>query len=134
MPNTPRPSGANAVRREDNQNRKAAQEQGSEYQHVNSGRKAAGHGGGSLDSDKPTPDEHREPDYATSGHAQGQVPLRSREIEAEEELESRNGPYTREGRPASADTDGSHSSSQGGSTSDDRTGGNKSDKSGTSKP
>lgn len=133
MPNTPKPSESGPARKEDNRGRKAPQEQGSDYQNVHSGRKAAGHGGGSLDSDKPT-DQHREPGYATSGDAQGQVPLRSREIEAEEDLESRNGPYTREGQPAGADTEGNRSSNQGGAQDDAGTDKSDDPKSRTSKP
>lgn len=71
-----------------------------DYRDHNSGRRAAGHGGGDMDRPDAFPDAHREAGYDYSGGGHGHEPGRSLAQEADEDLESRDGPYTRAGRPA----------------------------------
>lgn len=76
----------------------------SKYQNANSGRRASGHGGGSLDRPTEFEGERHEAGYAFSGGGRGHTPVRSHQQEAKEELESRSGPYDRSGRPAAEDS------------------------------
>lgn len=76
----------------------------SDYGNFNSGRRAAGHGGGSLDRLDEFEGENRKAGHVFSGAGQGHTPQRSFEKESREELESRSGPYTRDGRPAARDS------------------------------
>lgn len=67
------------------------------YEHPHSGRRAAGHGGGALDGDRDAAGGAGEPAAAHSGGGRGHAPQASQQREADEELESRNGPYVRSG-------------------------------------
>lgn len=71
-----------------------------DYRDQNSGRRAAGHGGGDMDEPEEFPDAHRETGYEYSGGGQGHEANRSLARETDEDLESRSGPYTRAGQPA----------------------------------
>lgn len=82
------------------------------YGHYNSGRRAAGHGGGSLDDIDEFAGERNEAGYAYSGGGEGHTPMRSRQREADEELESRTGPYERSGRPAAEDSSRNNTESE----------------------
>lgn len=68
-----------------------------DYKHRNSGRRAAGHGGGSLDGSKDATVDPGKPATDYSGGGRGHEAQASQEHEAEEELESRNGPHVRGG-------------------------------------
>ncbi|TFL11276.1 hypothetical protein CSC67_17185 [Pusillimonas caeni] len=69
------------------------------YERTHTGLRAAGHGGGELDGGGIAPEERTEQGYAFGGGGQGHTPVRSQQYEAEEDLESRSGPFTRTGRP-----------------------------------
>lgn len=77
-----------------------------DYEHPHSGRRAAGHGGGALDRDREDGNPGK-PAAAHSGGGSGHASQASQQREAEEELESRNGPHVRGGsaeqRAANAD-------------------------------
>ena len=90
----------------------------SDYDFRNSGRRAAGHGGGDLDRPEEFPDAHHEAGYEFSGGGRGHEPNRSLAQESDEDLESRSGPFTRAGQPAqprgeAEDTDPTDSSNAG---------------------
>ncbi|MHC3908474.1 hypothetical protein ACMZ4X_01696 [Achromobacter marplatensis] len=86
----------------------AADPQG--YEHPHSGRRAAGHGGGALDRDREDAGNPGEPAAAHSGGGSGHASQASQQREAEEELESRNGPHVRGG---SAERDTAHADQKG---------------------
>lgn len=90
----------------------------SDYQNANSGRRASGHGGGSLDDTREGQGEQRERGYAFSGGGQGQEPLRSQEMDAEEDLEGRSGPFVRSGRPATEGQPGAKANEKDAATGD----------------
>ncbi|MDX3895730.1 hypothetical protein [Pusillimonas sp.] len=69
------------------------------YEQTHTGLRAAGHGGGELDGGGTAPEERTEPGYAFSGGGRGHTPVRSQQHEADEDLESRSGPFTRAGLP-----------------------------------
>lgn len=76
-----------------------------EYRHRNSGRRAAGHGGGDLDTPEEFPEAHHEDGYKFSGGGRGHESNRSLAHESDEDLESRSGPYIRAGQPAQSGTE-----------------------------
>ena len=67
------------------------------YGHQHSGRRAAGHGGGSLDASEDGADYAVEPDADFSGGGRGHAVQASQQREADEEMEGRTGPYVRSG-------------------------------------
>ncbi len=67
------------------------------YEHVHSGRRAAGHGGGALDGSEDGGLNPGKPADAYSGGGSGHESQASQQREANEELESRNGPDVRKG-------------------------------------
>ncbi|MFC4273815.1 hypothetical protein [Achromobacter aloeverae] len=68
------------------------------YETPHSGRRAAGHGGGSLDASEGGADYAVAPGAEFSGGGQGHAPQASQQREAEQELAGRTGPYVRSGR------------------------------------
>lgn len=67
------------------------------YGNQNSGRRGAGHGGGSLDASQDGADYEVEPDSDFSGGGRGHAAQASQQREADEEMEGRTGPYIRSG-------------------------------------
>ncbi|WP_459616200.1 hypothetical protein [Bordetella sp. 2513F-2] len=74
------------------------------YEHVHSGRRAAGHGGGSLDERSAA---ERTPAQDAGLAGRGHKSQRALRTETEEELESRSGPHVRAGARRSDDEGGS---------------------------
>lgn len=72
----------------------------SDYDFRHSGRRAAGHGGGDMDAPKEFPEAHHQTGHDYSGGGRGHESNRSLGREADEDLESRSGPYNRAGQPA----------------------------------
>lgn len=70
------------------------------YEQRHSGRRAAGHGGGSLDSGEEGVDGSSAPGSVFSGAGRSHTHQESLQRETAEELESRSGPYVRSGQPA----------------------------------
>ncbi|HYG44620.1 MAG TPA: hypothetical protein VEA17_17005 [Bordetella sp.] len=70
-----------------------------DYGFYHSGRRAAGHGGGSLDARPDGADPASRPAGDASTGGRGHTPQRSLQHETDEELEGRTGPYVRSGAP-----------------------------------
>lgn len=79
------------------QDRDATREGTSDYGFYHSGRRAAGHGGGSLDARRENADSAGQPAGDASTGGRGHTPQRSLQHETDEELEGRSGPYVRSG-------------------------------------